>query len=451
MTTQTASTIQTATPQTIPHNREAEESTLGSILINPEAYYEVAGFLRADDFYIYRNKWIYEAITWLVQHRVPVDLLTLTEELDRKNQLGEIGGSAYLTSLINRVPNSINAESYARIVEGHSTRRKLLTAANKIAELAHDEGKLATEVVEQSVSALEGAVAQTFANNSLTSIGDLTPGIFDTLNRLNAASELPGTPTGLKDVDALLGNLQGSKFYVLAARPGQGKTTALLTAAKNAAETGKRVAIFSLEMTNSQLYNRLLSRITGIDSQKLDTGRFPQEYWPRITAGMERLEKLPLHIDDTPAITPLQLKAKCMRWMMAHGPLDLIVVDYLQLMTAGQKVENRTQEVGFVSRALKVISKEFNIPVLAAAQLSRAVEQRADKRPQLSDLRESGDIEQDADVVMFLHSKDTEPESDVTHPDLIVEKHRGGPVGTVPLRFYRKTSAFENIAAKGKQ
>jgi replicative DNA helicase len=436
-----------ASPAAIPHSREAEESVLGSLLINPEVYYELAGFLHSEDFYIHRHKWIFAAIASMFLRRLPVDLLTLTEELDRTSKLSEIGGPAYLTALVAQVPTSINAEAYGRIVESHAVRRRLVNAANQIAGLAYDEKSVIEDVTEKSVAALEGAIVQA-SGNSLVHIGDLQAEAFSTLERLNSSEELPGTPTGQKDLDQLLGNLQGSRLYVLAARPGQGKTSELLTISRNAAGAGKRVAIFSLEMTNQQINNRLISRETGIDSQKLDTGKFPKDFWPRITAGMERIGKLPIHMDDTPAITPLQLKSKCMRWIMANGPLDLIIVDYLQLMTSGQRMENRTQEVGYISRALKALSKELNVPVLAAAQLSRAVEQRADKRPQLSDLRESGDIEQDADVVMFLHRSDSDPEDDVTYPDLIVEKHRGGPVGTVPLRFYKKTTSFENGAVK---
>ena len=437
------------TPASIPHSREAEEASIGCVLINPEVYYETADFLTATDFYIHRHQWIWEAFADMQKRQVPIDLLTLTDELHRKGRLDEIGGPAFLTSLVNQVPTSINAEAYGRIVAAHATRRRLINAANQIAAFAYDERLNADDVTEKSISTLEGAVMQV-SGSSLAFLSSTMPETFSVLDKLNRTTELPGTPSGLRDLDILLGNFRTGNLYVLAARPGQGKTSLLLTAARNAAGQGKRVAIFSLEMQTLQINNRFLAREVGLNVQLIDTGKFPASNWPRITAGIERLAKLPIATDDTPAITPLQLKTKCLRWVMANGPLDLLIVDYLQLMTSGQNKENRTQEVGFVSRSLKALSKELNVPILAAAQLSRAVEQRENKKPQLSDLRESGDIEADADVVMFLHNDNPNPEDEIEYPDLIVAKHRGGPVGTIPLRFFKQTTSFESAATKGQ-
>lgn len=435
---------------TIPHSREAEEAVVGAVLINPEAYYDVAQFLAADDFYIHRHKWIWEAFTRLHEQRIPTDLLTLSEELDRMGQLQEIGGSAYLTSLINQVPSSLNAESYGRIVEGHSIRRKMINAANKIASLAYSEENVIDTVMNEAEKAVFN-VSERRLKHDLQPISSVLSDYYDRIDELaKRPDDIMGVPTGFIDLDRMLNGLNPSDLLIIAGRPGQGKTGFLLSIAKNAALTHKKkVAIFSLEMSNEQVVQRLISNETGIDSQRLRSGKLTEQEWPLFTHSIEVFSDTKLFLDDTPAITPMQLRTKCRRLHMEHG-LDLIVVDYLQLMGGDTRNDNRVQEVSYISRNLKILARELNVPVLTAAQLSRAVEQRTDKRPVLSDLRESGSLEQDADIVMFIYRPDQyEKDSDKHNvAEIIIAKHRNGPVGSVELVFRSALTKFENAATK---
>jgi len=374
----------------IPHSREAEEAVVGAVLINPEVYYDVAQFLGADDFYIHRHKWIWEAFTRLHEQRIPIDLLTLSEELDKVGQLAELGGSAYLTALINQVPSSLNAESYGRIVEGHAVRRKMINAANQIAALAYNEETVVDSVMDEAEKAVFN-VSERRLKHDLRPISTVLSDYYDRIDDLAKRSEeFFGVPTGFIDLDRMLSGLQPSDLLIIAGRPGQGKTGFLLSIAKNAALTHKKkVAIFSLEMSNEQVVQRLISQETGIDSHRLRTGKLTEQEWPLFTHSIEVLSDTKIFLDDTPAITPLQLRTKCRRLHMEYG-LDLIIIDYLQLMGGDTRNDNRVQEVSYISRNLKILARELNVPVLTAAQLSRAVEQRTDKRPVLSDLRESG-------------------------------------------------------------
>ena len=401
----TAPASQTPSPA-VPHSREAEEAVVGAVLINPEVYYDVAQFLSAEDFYIHRHKFIWEAFTSLHERRTPVDLLTLSEELDRVGLLAEIGGSAYLTSLINQVPSSLNAESYGRIVEGHSIRRRMINAANTIASLAYNEQTIVETVMEEAEKAVFN-VSERRLKHDLLPISAVLSDYYDRIDDLaKRADDIMGVPTGFIDLDRLLSGLQPSDLLIIAGRPGQGKTGFLLSVAKNAALTHKKkVAIFSLEMSNEQVVQRLIAQETGIDSQRLRTGKLTDQEWPLFTHSIEVFSDTRIYLDDTPAITPMQLRTKCRRLHMEFG-LDLIIVDYMQLMGGDVRNENRVQEVSYISRNLKTLARELNVPVLTAAQLSRAVEQRTDKRPVLSDLRESGSLEQDSDIVMFIYRPD---------------------------------------------
>src|SRR5688572_18949268 len=433
----------------VPHSREAEEAVVGAVLINPEAYYDLAQFLVADDFYIHRNKWIWESFVRLHEGRTPIDLLTLSEELEKNNQLGEIGGSAYLTSLINQVPTSLNAEAYGKIVEENSIRRKMITAANQIASLAYKGDKI-DFVMGEAEKAVFG-VSDRRSRHDLQAIRSVLSTYYDRIDDLSKRPEdFQGVPTGFYDLDKLLSGLQPSDLLILAARPGQGKSGFLLSVAKNAALTHKKhVAIFSLEMSNEQVVQRLIAQETGIDSQRLRTGKLNESEWPLFTHAIEVLSDTSIYLDDTPAITPLQLRTKCRRLHLEFG-LDLIIVDYLQLMAGDTRNDNRVQEVSQISRSLKVLARELNVPVLSAAQLSRAVEQRTDKRPVLSDLRESGSLEQDADIVMFIYRPDQyEKETDKQNvAEIIIAKHRNGPVGSVELVFRSSLAKFENAATR---
>ncbi len=435
---------------TVPHNREAEEAVVGAVLINPEVYYDIAQFLSAEDFYIHRLRWVWEAFTRLHEARRPIDLLTVTDELERAGQLDEIGGPAFLTALINRVPTSLNAEHYARIVEEHSVRRKMIAAANRIASLAYQTEASLDEVIGESEKAVF-QVSERRLRHELQPIRQVLSEYYDRIDELSRRpEEFHGVPTGFIDLDRLLSGMQPSDLLIIAGRPGQGKTGFLLSVVKNAALTHKkRVAIFSLEMSNEQVVQRLIAQETGIDSQRLRTGKLGQEEWPLFTHAIEVFSEARIFLDDTPAITPLQLRTKCRRLHMEFG-LDLIILDYIQLMGGDQRMENRVQEVSYISRNLKILARELNVPVLAAAQLSRAVEQRTDKRPMLSDLRESGSLEQDADVVMFIYRPDQyekdSPKQNIA--EIIVAKHRNGPVGSVELIFRSALAKFENAATK---
>ena len=384
----------------VPHSREAEEAVVGAVLINSEAYYDVAQFLAADDFYIHRNKWIWEAFARLHEQRIPVDLLTLSEELDRAGQLADVGGSAYLTSMINQVPSSLNAESYGRIVEGHSVRRKMINAANKIASIAYNEASTVDEVMNEAEKAVFN-VSERRLKHDLLPISSVLSDYYDRIDELaKHPDEIHGVPTGFIDLDRMLTGLQPSDLLIIAGRPGQGKTGFLLSLAKNAALIHKKhVAIFSLEMSNEQVVQRLIAQETGIDSQRLRNGKLNDNEWPLFTHAIEVFSDTHIYLDDTPAITPLQLRTKCRRLHMEFG-IDLIIIDYLQLMGGDSRNDNRVQEVSHISRSLKVLARELNVPVLTAAQLSRAVEQRTDKRPVLSDLRESGCLTGDTLVTL---------------------------------------------------
>jgi replicative DNA helicase len=423
------------------HSRQAEEAVIGAVLINPDVYIELSEFLQADDFYIHRLKFIWGAFTRLHQRRIPIDFLTVSETLSQSGQLEEVGGDAALTGLLNATPTTLHAEAYGRMVREAAIRRQMLLAANTIATLAYDQSLELPETTEQAVAALEGAVLRE-TGGALVPLQEAVSQAYDEIDMLSRVSELPGTPSGLPDLDIKLGNFQPGALYILAARPSLGKTSLALTIALNAARAGKRVAVFSLEMPTLRITNRLLAQVSGLDVQLLDTGKVGADDWPKLVGAVEALECLPLFIDDTPAITPVQLKGKLRRLRLAAGKPDLVILDYLQLMRAGVKTENRTQEVGHISRALKALSKDLAVPILAAAQLNRDVEKRASSRPQLSDLRESGDLEQDADVVMFLHRPDEISQNGLQPMEITIAKQRNGPVGNIACLLRKATTKF---------
>ena len=441
---------QSSSPQILPHSREAEESVVGSILINLEAYFDVAQFITAEDFYIHRHKWIWEAFVRLQEQRTPIDFLTVSEELEKAGQLSEIGGPAYLTTLLNNVPTSLHAEAYGHIVEETAIRRRMIQAANKIAKVAYQEDLSIETAIDEAEKAVF-SVSENRLTSDLQPIQFVLSEYYDRIGEIAGRyDEIFGVPTQFIDLDRLLGGMQPSDLLIIAGRPGQGKTSFLLSAAKNAAQIHKKhVAIFSMEMSNEQLVQRLIAQETGIDSQRLRMGKLKEDEWPLFAQAIEVLGDTKMFLDDTPAITPTQMRAKCRRLHLEHR-LDLIVVDYLQLMASDQRTNNRVQEVSYISRNLKVLARELNGPVLAAAQLSRAVEQRADKRPVLSDLRESGSLEQDADIVMFIYRHDQYDPDTVKKnvAEIIVAKHRNGPVGSIELVFREQLAKFENAATR---
>ena len=420
------------------------------MLINPDAYFDVAAFLRSDDFYLHKNRWVWNAFVSLHEQRLPIDIITVTGELERFNQLAEAGGAAYLTQLINSVPTSLHAEAYGRLVEREALRRRLLEAATQVAKLAYEEDRDIGEVVNDAEAAVF-AVSERRLAKELAPIKEAVSEYYDRIKYLfEHRDELLGVPTGFIDLDKLLGGLQQSDLLIIAGRPGSGKTGLMLNVAKNAAMVYKKhVAVFSLEMSNDQLVQRLIAQETGIDSQRLRLGDIHDHEWPLFVQAANVLSDTQIFLDDTPALTPNQLRSKCRRLDQEYG-LDLVIVDYLQLMQGDGRNENRVQEVSSISRGLKQLARELNVPVLAGAQLSRAVEQRQDKRPVLSDLRESGSLEQDSDIVMFIDRPDmyASDGAKTNIANIIVAKHRNGPTADIQLVFRGALTKFENAETR---
>ncbi len=433
----------------LPQNIEAECGVLGSIIIDPEAIVQVSDFLHADDFYRDAHHTIYEVILQLYEEHEPADFITICDELERRNRLEEVGGASYITSLINQVPTSGNVEFYARIVERTSILRRLIHAAGQIAAIAYEEGDadIALDKAEQLIF----SISQRHTRSDFTHMRDV---LVEYMNKLDKLHERRGTivgvPTGFTDLDRITGGLQKSDLIVRAARPGIGKTSLSLSLAHNTAlKYHNSIAVFSLEMSKDQLAQRLLSMDAGIDQQRLRTGIIEEEEWDRIVYAMDTLSESNIWIDDTAGISTMEMRSKARRLHAEHG-IDLIIVDYLQLMQAtigGKRNENRVQEISEISRSLKGLARELNIPVLALAQLSRAVESRQSKVPQLSDLRESGSIEQDSDIVMFIYRDDVyNQESERKNiADIIIAKHRNGPVGEISLYFQASQTRFRDL------
>lgn len=436
---------------TPPYNLEAEEAVLGSVLIDPESFFDVAQFLKPDDFHIVKHRWIWDVFMYLHDHNSPIDLLTTQQELDKRSQLNEIGGAAYITRLITLTPTAYNAAAYGRLVEEAATRRRLITAASEIAKLAYEPGTDINTVVGESEKALF-AVSERRSVRELRPVEDVASDYYDRIHYLyDHRGEMLGVPTGFRDLDKLLGGMQQSDLLIVAARPGRGKTSLMLSMGLHAALVRrKQVAMFSLEMANDQLVQRLVSQETGINSHRLRTGQLDESEWPTFTKAIQDLSETRLYLDDTPAISALQLRTKCRR-LHSEVKLDLIIIDYLQLMTGDSRNENRAQEVSYISRSLKALARELKVPVLAAAQLNRAIEQRSGtKPPMLSDLRESGSIEQDADVVMFLHHPDEwddDPQKK-SITEVVVAKHRNGPTGEVQLVFLESLTKFVDAESR---
>ena len=433
-----------------PHNVEAEEAVLGSVLIDPETIFRLSPFLKTQDFFIVKNGWVWDVFMALHERREPIDFLTVCNELEARGQLAEVGGSAYISHLINVVPTAIHAEGYGRIVERTSLRRRLLGAASDIAQLAYEESEDIDETIDRAEQALF-AVSERRVAKELVPVADVVRQYYDRIQYLYEHRGEPlGIPTGFTDLDKLLGGMQRSDLVIVAARPGVGKTSLLLTMGLNAARRyHQRVAVFSLEMSSEQVVQRLVSQETGIDSQRLRLGDIREDEWDRFIRATSDLSDTLLYIDDTPSISVLQLRTKARRVHAEHG-LDLILVDYLQLMTGDVRSENRVQEISYISRGLKGLARELNVPVIAASQLSRAVEQRSDKHPILSDLRESGSIEQDGDVVMFIYRDDVYDQQTERKnvAEVIIAKHRNGPTGSIELYFKNQLAQFANAAKR---
>lgn len=425
-----------------PHSQDAEMSVLGALLLDRDAVISVAEFLAPSHFYDEKHNEIYEAIIDLYEQRVPIDVLTVSERLKKRKTLKKIGGTTYLASLVDKVPTSAHVEHYGKIVRDFATKRSLMSAGSKIVDMALDEGLSADELLDKSEAEVF-SLSQKHLSQSFTPVKAALADSFDRLDELHKQdSGLRGIPTGFKDLDNLLAGFQRSNLIILAARPGVGKTSLALNVAQVIAVEHKRpVGFFSLEMSKEELVDRLLVSQADIDAWKLKTGKLDEEDFTALSNAMGELAEAPLYIDDTPALSILEMRTKARRLQSEYG-LDILFVDYLQLARS-RNLENRVQEVSEISQGLKNLARELKIPIIALSQLSRAVEQRGTKRPQLADLRESGSIEQDSDVVMFLWREDDEIDPGKTvNITLDVAKHRNGPVGQIKLAFHGNRIKF---------
>lgn len=419
-------------PKLPPQNIQAEQSLLGALLIDKDAIVRIAELINPANFYrTDTHGYIFSAMKTLFERREPIDLVTLTDELKKEGSYEKIGGATYLTNLVNVVPTSAHIEHYARIIKEHAIRRNLIAQATRLIEQAYDEGGSVDELLEAAEAGIF-SLSQEHVRRDFLPIKDALTQSFDRLDELQKSSgKLRGVPTGFRDLDSKLAGMQDSNLLILASRPGQGKTSFALNVAQHVAvQEGLPVGIFSLEMSQEELVDRLLVGQADIDAWKLKTGRLDEKDFDRLSVAMGELAEAQLFIDDTPGISMSEIRTKARRLQIEHG-LKFLIVDYLQLIH-GRNLENRVQEVSEISQQLKNLARELKIPVLAISQLNRSVEARGTRKPQLADLRESGAIEQDADVVMFIYREDLEKPEQVI---LDIQKHRNGPTGEISLIF----------------
>jgi replicative DNA helicase len=438
-----------AVERTLPHNLEAERSVLGAILLHNDAFNHAAELIDAKDFFRDAHRRIFEKMVVLSERNEAIDLVTLKDELGRSGSLDDVGGPAYIASLVDGVPRAVNVEHYARIVKEKSTLRNLIFSANKIlasAYEAEDDASLILDRAEQDIfSIAEGRIREGFV-----SMRDLAHQSFETIEKAHARQQLiTGVPSGFADLDELTAGFQPSDLIIIAARPSMGKTSLVLNIAQHVGiKEGQTVGVFSLEMAKEQLFLRLLTAEAAIDGHRLRTGFLGEKDWGKLSHALGTLSEAKIFIDDSPAIGVLEMRAKARR-LMAEHKLHLLCVDYIQLMQGRGRFENRVLEVASISRGLKGLAKELKIPIIVLSQLSRAPESQR-RRPQLSDLRESGALEQDADVVLLIYREDqyeaTEDNQGIA--EIIVGKQRNGPTGTVRLAFIREHTRFENLARR---
>lgn len=438
-----------------PHNKEAEQSVLGSILIDKEAIIKIVDLIDLNDFYYDIHKLIYEAMVDLYNRHDPIDLLTLANLLEERKQIDTVGGPAYLAELTSAVPTATHVFKYAQIVKNKATLRKMVRAGNIISGCGYEEDERIEDLLEKAEKEVFG-ISQTFLKDRFVHIRDILTQRYEEFAALHVADDkdkVKGISTGYKALDGILSGLQPADLIILAARPSMGKTALSLSIVqKIAIEASKKrsVGIFSLEMSKEQLVDRMFCSVLGVDSWKLQHGKLADKDFQNMGAAMDTLNNAPIYIDDSVGTSMAELRAKARRLQMEHG-LDLIIVDYLQLMSTGNMAYagNRVQEISEISRGLKALGRELRVPIIALSQLSRAVELRNPKIPQLADLRESGSIEQDADIVLMLYRKEyyeenlTEEENGLT--EIFVRKHRNGPTGKVTLKFDKQQMRFYDI------
>jgi replicative DNA helicase len=439
--------------RTLPHDLDAEKSVLGAVLINNQAFNQAAEVVDAGDFYRDAHRRIFEKMVGLTDRGSPVDLLTLKDELARSGELDEVGGPAYISALTDGVPRSSNVEHYAKIVKEKSTLRRLIQSASDVLGRAYDAEEDADDLLDEAERSIF-QIAEHRLRSGFVPVSQLVDSGYQLIEQLQEHRGLvTGAPSGFVDLDEMTSGFQKSDLVIVAARPSMGKTSFVLNIALHCGiEAGKTVGMFSLEMSKEQLFMRMLTSEARVDAHRFRGGFLGEQDYARLVEAFARLHDAKVFIDDTPSVGILEMRAKSRRLKLEHG-LDLLIIDYLQLMQGRGRFENRQQELASISRALKILAKELNVPILALSQLSRAPEARGDHRPQLSDLRESGALEQDADVVLFIFREEMYAQEGERSPDaegtaeVIIGKQRNGPTGTVRLAFLKQYTRFENLAA----
>ncbi len=453
MMTDQAADEQTLSLRTPPHSIDAEQSVLGGLLLDNRAWETVSEVLEDSDFYSHKHRNIYRAIKSLVDQEQPVDVVTVSEELDELGTLSEVGGIAYLGELADMTPSTANSGAYGVIVKERSQQRRLIEAAADISLSAYEpEGKNSLDILSDA----EQKIAQIAEGNRKEGgpvvVGPILKSTLDQLDELfNKPEGLSGITTGFTEIDNRTSGFQKADMVVVAGRPSMGKTTYAMNLVENALVATKRPCIvFSMEMPSESIVMRMLSSIGKIDQTRIRSGKLIEDDWPRLSSAVNILKDLPLYIDDTPALTPQDMRARCRKvYRENDNDLALVMVDYMQLMQVSGPSEGRSQEISEISRSMKAIAKEFSCPIIALSQLNRSLEQRPNKRPVMSDLRESGAIEQDADIIAFIYRDEVynEDTPDKGIAEIITGKHRNGPIGTDRLAFVGKYTRFENLAA----
>ena len=434
-----------------PHSVEAEQSVLGGLMLDNDAWLQVVEKLTVHDFYRRDHAAIFRAVEALANDNKPYDIVTLSQWLDAQGELAMVGGIEYLAQLADNTPTAANIAAYADIVRDRSVLRSLIRAGTEIAESGfRPDGRATTELIDSAErTVFELADRESRGRRGFQRMKDLLKGALERIDQLfQRDNPITGVATGYYELDSMTSGLQPSDLIIIAGRPSMGKTAFALNIAQHAAvKEGCTVAVFSMEMPSEQLALRLLSSIGRIDQHKVRTGKLGDDDWPRLTHAVGVLSDVSLYIDDTPALTPGDLRARCRR-LARESPLGMVVIDYLQLMTVPGSTENRATEISEISRSLKALAKEMNVPVIALSQLNRGLEQRSDKRPVMSDLRESGAIEQDADLIMFIYRDEVynEDSPDKGVAEIIIGKQRNGPIGSRKLRFFGEYTTFENLA-----
>lgn len=449
--------LETAALKVPPHSVEAEQSVLGGLMLDNNAWERILDQVSDGDFYRHDHRLIFRAIARLAERDSPFDVVTLSEQLEQEGQLSQVGGLAYLGELAKNTPSVANIKAYAQIIRERATLRQLISISTEIADSAYSpQGKSGDEILDEAERKIFQIAEGRPSEGGPVGLNELLANVIDTIDTLfNSEDTLTGLSTGFTDLDEITSGLQPADLIIVAGRPSMGKTTFAMNLVENALmRSDKAILVFSLEMPAESLVMRMISSLGRIDQSKVRSGRLEEDDWPRLTSAVNLLQERKLFIDDSAGISPSEMRARARRVAREHGEIGMIMVDYLQLMQlGGSGSDNRTNEISEISRSLKALGKEFDCPVVALSQLNRSLEQRPNKRPINSDLRESGAIEQDADVIMFIYR------DEVYHPEteykgigeVILGKHRNGPIGTVRLAFQGKYTRFDNLAAGSYQ